>query len=94
MHCSILDKRFSELKKKLYDGKLSKPSVENFEIWLLSLKETFFDALNTSKHAQSKNFNFVSSGRGWFFHPNREDGFFPESEDLPLLEVTAKTGLW
>ena len=43
MHCSILDNRFSELKKS-YDGKFSKPSVENFEIWLLSLKETFFDA--------------------------------------------------
>ena len=24
----------------------------------------------------------------------QEDGFFPEMEDLPLLEVTAKTGLW
>ena len=26
--------------------------------------------------------------------PKREDGFFPEREDLPLLEVTAETGLW
>ena len=26
--------------------------------------------------------------------PKREDGFFPEMEDLPLLEVTAETGLW
>ena len=24
----------------------------------------------------------------------REDGFFPEREDLPLLEVTAETCLW
>ena len=26
--------------------------------------------------------------------PKWEDGFFPEMEDLPLLEVTAETGLW
>ena len=26
--------------------------------------------------------------------PKREDGFFPEREDFPLLEVTAETGLW
>ena len=26
--------------------------------------------------------------------PKQEDGFFPEREDLPLLEVTAKMGLW
>ena len=26
--------------------------------------------------------------------PKREDGFFPEREDLPLFEVTAETGLW
>ena len=26
--------------------------------------------------------------------PKREDEFFPEREDLPLLEVTAETGLW
>ena len=26
--------------------------------------------------------------------PKRQDGFFPEREDLPLLEVTAETGLW
>ena len=57
-------------------------------------RNIFWCTLNTSKHAQSKNFNFVSSERRWFFHPNREDGFFPESKDLPLLEVTAKTGLW
>ena len=26
--------------------------------------------------------------------PKREDRFFPEKEDLPLLELTAETGLW
>ena len=26
--------------------------------------------------------------------PKREDGFFPEREDLPLLEVTVEMGLW
>ena len=26
--------------------------------------------------------------------PKREDGFFPELEDLPLLQVTTETGLW
>ena len=26
--------------------------------------------------------------------PKQENGFIPEMEDLPLLEVTAEMGLW
>ena len=84
LHWSILDNRFSELKKKL-DGKFLKPLMKNFEVWLLPVKETFVDALNTSD-IQSNNLNFVSSKRGWFFW-NRKINSFP-------LEITAERGLW
>ena len=63
VHWSLLDNRFSKLKKKKLDGKFSKPLVKNFQIWLLLLKETFFDAPNTSD-MHSNNLNFVSSERG------------------------------
>ena len=39
--------------------------VKNFKIWLLSLEETFPDALNTSD-MHSNNLNFVSFKRGSF----------------------------
>ena len=40
-----------------------------------------------------RQFNFFVFRKGMIL-PKREDGFFPEMEDLPLLEVTAETGLW
>ena len=50
------------------------------------------DAQNTNdKHSNNLNF-FVFQKR--MILPKREGGFFPEMEDLPLLEVTDKTGLW
>ena len=39
------------------------------------------------------NLNFVSFRKGMILL-KWEEGFFPKREDLPLLEVTAKTGLW
>ena len=81
VHWSILDNRFSELKKKL-DGKFLKPLMKNFKIWLLPLKETFVDALNTSD-IHSNNFNFVSSKRGWFFW-NRKIDSFPKEKIFPF----------
>ena len=41
---------------------------------MLPLKETFFDALNTSD-IHSNNLNFVSSKRGWFFQIKKIDAF-------------------
>ena len=75
VHCSILGNRwFSELKKKKLDGKFSKPLVKNFKIWLLLLKEAFFDAPNTSD-MHNNNLNFLSSERGWFFCNGKMDSF-------------------
>ena len=48
--------------------------MKNFKIWLLPLKEIFFDALNTSD-INSNNLNFVSSKRGWFFQNRKIDSF-------------------
>ena len=73
VHCSILDNRFSELKKRL-DGKFSKPSVKNFKIWLSLLKETYLNAPNTSD-MHSDNLDFVSSERRWFFRNGKMDSF-------------------
>ena len=66
--------------------------MKTFKIGLLSIKEKFLDALNTSD-MHSNNLNFVSSRREWFFRSRNID-FFPEREDHSLLEVTAETGLW
>ena len=66
--------------------------MKNVKIWLLSLKETFLDAQNTN-NMHRDNLNFVSSERGWFSQ-NGKTGFFPERENLVLLEVTAETDLW
>ena len=80
VHWPILDNRFPELKKKL-DGKFLEPFMKNFKIWLLPLKETFVDALNTSD-IHSNSLNFVSSKRRWFFqnrkiHPPPKEKIFP-----------------
>ena len=53
--------RFSGLKKKL-DGKFSKPSVKNFQIYLSSLKETFLGA-PTTNDMHNDNLIFLSSER-------------------------------
>ena len=45
---------------------------------MLPLKETFFDALNTSD-IHSNNLNFVSSKRGWFFQI-KKIGSFPKEK--------------
>ena len=71
---------FQNLKKKL-DGKILKRLMKNFKIWLLPLKETFVDALNTSD-IHSSSLNFVSSKRRWFFqnrkiHPPPKEKIFP-----------------
>ena len=82
--------RFSELKKRR-DGKFSKPLMKNFKIWLLSLKETFVDALNTSD-IHWKNLNFVSSKTDG----SSETGkliFSQKRRSFPL-EITAERGLW
>ena len=85
---SILDNRFSELKK--IDAKFLKLWMKNFKIWLLPLKETSFDALNTSD-IHSNNLNVVSSKRAWFFQ-NRK--IFSQKRRYCPLEMTAKGGLW
>ena len=61
-------------KKNKLDGKLSKPLVKNFEIWLSSLKETFLDAENTN-NMHSDNLIFLPSERGWFFRNGKTDSF-------------------
>ena len=73
VHLSILDNRFSELKKNL---------MANFKIWLLPLKETFVDALNSSD-IHSNNLNFASSKRGWFFR-NMNINSFPKEKIFPF----------
>ena len=73
VHCSILDNRFSELKKNL-DSKFSKSSLKNFKIWLSSLKETFLNAQNTND-MHSDNSIFLPFERGWFFRNGRMDSF-------------------
>ena len=67
--------------KKL-DGKFLKPLMKYFKIWLLPLKETFVDTLNTSD-INSNNFNFVSSKRGWFFW-NRKINSFSKEKIFPF----------
>ena len=49
--------------------------------------------LCTSDMQHNDNLNFVSFRKGMILL-KWEEGFFPKREDLPLLEVTAKTGLW
>ena len=48
------------------------------------------DAPNTNNMAQ-RQFKFCVFR---MILPKQENGFFPEREDLPLLEVTAEIGLW
>ena len=67
--------------KKL-DGKFLKPLMKYFKIWLLPLKDTFVDTLNTSD-INSNNFNFVSSKRGWFFW-NRKINSFSKEKIFPF----------
>ena len=64
------------IKKKL-DGKFLRSLMKNFKIWLLPLKETFVDALNTSD-IHSNNLNFLSSKRGCFFQNRKIDSFSKE----------------
>ena len=51
----------------------------------------FLNAQNTNS-MHSNNLNFVF--RKGMILLKQEDKFFPERKDLPLLEVTTKTGLW
>ena len=89
LHWSILDKRFSELKKKL-DGKFLEPLMKNFEIWLLPLKETFVNALKISD-IHSNTFNYMSSKRGG----SSETGKLILSRKRSFsLEIIAERGLW
>ena len=90
LHWSILDNRFSELKKKL-DGKFLKPLMKNFKIWLLSLKKhllmlwtlvTFTATISILCLPKGDG----SSGTGKLIL-SRKRRAFP-------LEITAERGLW
>ena len=76
MHWSILDNSFPE-------SKFSKSLMKNFKIWLLPLKETFADALNTSD-IHSNNLNFVF----------QKGMVLPKKRRSFRLEITAEGGLW
>ena len=78
VHWSILDNRFSELKKNL----MVKTFAEKFQNMIVVSKKTFVDALNTSG-IYSSNFNFVSSRRGWLFR-NRKIDSFPKEKIFPI----------
>ena len=79
VHCPILHNR-----------KFSKSLVKNFKIWLSSLKRfSIYRTLVTC----TVTIQILCLPKGMILL-KREDGFFPEREDLPLLEVTAETGLW
>ena len=82
VHWPILDNRFPELKKTKLYGKFLETLMKNFKKWLLPLKETFVDALNTSE-IHSNSLNFVSSKREWFFQ-NRKIHSSPEEKIFPI----------
>ena len=48
---------------------------------------------NVSRWIAQQQFKFCIFQKGMIL-PKQEDGLFPDREDLPLLEVIAKMGLW
>ena len=59
---------------------------------IVVIKRNISEWTKQQQHAEQQS-KFCVFRKGMIL-PKQEDGFFPEREDLPLLEVTAKMGLW
>ena len=90
VHCSILDNRLSESKKILtVHFQNLRWKIQNM---IVVIKRNVSQCTEHQQHAQQQ-FKFCVSQKGMILL-KWEDRFFPRTNNLHLLEVTAEVGLW